>query len=401
MPEHGSKGWRRHAVAIGAATALALGTSACNGASGDSGSGVIKIGVLAPQTGSVAAEGQAMVRASELIVEQVNADGGIGGRKIELEIADDACDAQQGTQAAQKLASQGVVAVVGGFCSGASLPAQEVFKRSGNLPFVIAVSSNPELTEAGATNVVRIIGRDDQEGPVLADYVTQLGGSSRLAIMNDNTEYSRSTAEQLKKALAGSSIDIVYDDAIQPGQNDYRAALERVGAAGADTLLYTGFYPEFGILAAQWKRSGLGYKLVGGASTIDATVLDVAGTAAESDKFCLVTYATTTLIDSPAADRFRKQYVAEYDQEPGSYTVFQADGMQALVEALKADPDALDPADVAERLRQVDIVGITGEINFDDKGDRSAFPFLVVRSRDGAWAEVASYSTDEGWIASQ
>ncbi|RNL61914.1 branched-chain amino acid ABC transporter substrate-binding protein [Nocardioides marmoriginsengisoli] len=390
---------RLGALGLAVSTSL-LGLAACGSDDAGGGSGAIKVGVLAPMSGSVSADGEDMVRASKLVVEKVNADGGIDGRKIELVVADDACEAQQGTQAAQKLVTDKVVAVVGGFCSSAALPASEVFHRNGDLPFVASVSSNPKLTDAKYPGITRYIGRDDQEAPVTADYVADLLASKKVAIMNDNTEYSRAVAKSLKENIEKKgTVEIVYDDAIQPGQNDYRAALGRVARDGADTLVYTGFYPEFGILAKQWAQLKPGYRLVGGASSIDATVLTAAPDAVTLPDLSIISYPTASLIQNPQADEFRTEYKAKYDADPGQFGIFQHDAMQGLVAALKADPKKLDAKDLIKRLRDVSFEGITGDISFDDQGDRNAFPFLAVRSVDGKFAPAYSYSPDSGWAA--
>lgn len=374
-----------------------LALTACGGASGESGD--IKIGVLAPMSGSVAADGEDMVRASKLVVEEVNAEGGIDGRKIKLVVADDACEAQQGTQAAQKLVTDKVVAVVGGFCSSATLPASEVFHRSGDLPLVTSVSSNPKLTDAKYPGITRYIGRDDQEAPVTAVYIADQLKSEKVAIMNDNTEFSRSVADSLKSEIkAKGSVEMVYDDGIQPGQNDYRAALERVSRSGADTLVYTGFYPEFGILAKQWAQLQHGYRLVGGASSIDLTVLAAAPKAVTSPEFSIISYPTAGLLQGDQADKFRAAYDAKFDATPGQFGVFQYDAMQGLVKALKEDPKKLDPKDLGRRLRALTFTGVTGDISFDERGDRKAFPFLAIREGEvGKFAPIASYSPDAGW----
>lgn len=383
--------------ATGAAPA-ASGVSSDAPASGEP----ILVGVLAPTTGSVAADGEDMVRASNLVIDKVNAAGGIDGRPIELVIEDDACEAQAGTQAAEKLVASGVIAVVGGFCSSAALPASEVFNRSGGLPFLAAVSSNPKLTDAAYPGVTRYIGRDDQEGPVTAAFLKDLIGSKKLAIMNDNTEYSRSTAEQLTKNIeANGGIEIVYNDAIQPGEKDYRAALERVSQSGADTLIYTGFYPEFGTIASQWQRGEFPYALYGGASTIEASVCKLAPEAAAKDNFGMVTYPTATLLTSPAAQTFRDEYVAAYGDDPGSFGVFQADAMEGLISVLKENSAELSAQQLAPRLRALQFEGITGAISFDDKGDREAFPFLVVNADENcALKPVATFAPSGGWVAS-
>lgn len=385
------------AAALVASSSLVL--AACGSESSDDAE-PIKVGILAPTTGSVAADGEDMVRASELVVGRVNKNGGIDGRKIELVVADDACEAQAGTQAAQKLVADEVVAVVGGFCSSASLPASEIFDRNDHLPFVISVSSNPQLTEAGFPGVTRYIGRDDQEAPVAVDYVSNLLGATKVAIMNDNTEFSRSVSKTMKSAFGEQdSVEIVYDDAIQPGQNDYRAALSRVARSGADTLVYTGFYPEFAVLAAQWKSQDLDFRLVGGSSSIDASVIEGAESAAADERFSIVTYPTAALLTNDLASEFLAEYQEAYDAEPGSYGVFQADAMEGLVKALEENPDDLSPEALGKRLRAVEFEGVTGQISFDDAGDREAFPFKAVRAVDGAFSVVASFEPDGGWAS--
>ncbi|WDZ83457.1 branched-chain amino acid ABC transporter substrate-binding protein [Micromonospora cathayae] len=394
-------GLGRRAVVVTATLPL-LALAACQGAEAESGGdGPIRIGVLAPTSGSVSADGEGMVRATRLVVDKVNAEGGIGGRQIELVIADDACEAQAGTQAAQKLVNDKVVAIVGGFCSSATLPAIELFHRNGDLPFVVAVSSNPKVTDAGYPNITRYIGRDDQEAPVLTTYVIDQLKSTKLAIMNDNTEFSRSVAQNVEKNVkTAGGTQIVYNDSIQPGQNDYRAALERVRTTGADTLLYTGFYPEFGVLAKQWKSLNQPYQIVGGASSIDLSVIKSSPEAARDERFSIVSYPTASLLDNAKATAFREAYRKAYNAEPAQYDVFQYDATEGLVAALKENPDDLSTEALNKRLRALSFEGITGQISFDDRGDRKAFPFLAVRAKDDTtFGPVFQFAPDGGWAA--
>lgn len=393
----------RRLLALTAACALALTVAACGSddeesAGGTSGGEPYKIGILAPTTGSVSSDGEDMVNATKLAVEEINAAGGIDGRKVETVVADDACEAQQGVQAAQKLVQEKVIAVVGGFCSAATLPAIEVFERSGNLPFVVSVSSNPDVTDPGRKNIVRIIGRDDQEAPAEATYLRDVLKSEKVAIVHDNTEFAVSVAKQARSLIEKQGTpEIVYYDAIKPGGNDYRAMLERVKREGADTLFYTGFHPEFGPIARQWGSLGFDYRLLGGASTINQNVIKLAPKAAADEKFSIVTYPTAVLLEGEQAEKFRADYKKLSGNDPGSYGVFQYDGMQVLFEALKAAPDKTDADSLNARLREVKHSGVTGDIAFDEKGDRSAFPFLAVRSVDDSFAPSWSISPAGSW----
>jgi branched-chain amino acid transport system substrate-binding protein len=390
-------------ASIVALCALSFVVAACGGddSSGDS-SGSFKVGVLAPMSGSVASDGEDMKNASEMAIASVNADGGIDGRKVELNVADDACEAQQGVQAAEKLAQDKVVAVVGGFCSDATLPAMEVFQRDDNLPFVVSVSSNPDVTENGFENIVRIIGRDDAEAPANVAYLNDVIKSEKVAIVHDNTEFAVSVADNMKKEIEDNGgPEIVYFDAVQPGSNDYRAMLDRVEREGADTLFYTGFYPEYGPIARQWKSTNKDYNLVGGTSTINATVAELAPEAAADDKFSIVIYPTALLLQGPEAKQYRADYKKKFGNEPGPYGVFQYDAMKTLLAAIEEDPSDVSHEALNERLKGMQIEGVTGAIEFDEKGDRTAFPYLAVRSDGTDFVPVQTINDEGSWSAAE
>jgi len=147
-------------LAVGALVA-ALAVTACGSSSGSGTTGTIKIGVTGPFSGNYAAPGIDILNAAKVMATTLNKSGGINGQKVEIVSADDQCDAQVGVQAATNLLSQKVVALVGGYCSGASIPESDVLRKQGNIPFITVASSNPKFTEQGYNNVFRVILRDD------------------------------------------------------------------------------------------------------------------------------------------------------------------------------------------------------------------------------------------------
>lgn len=394
----GKRPWKAIIASIVAMFAVSVLVAACGGDDSGDSSGSFKVGILAPMSGSVASDGEDIKNASEMAIESVNAAGGIDGRKIELNVADDACEAQQGVQAAEKLVQDDVVAVVGGYCSDATLPAMEVFSRSDNLPFVVSVSSNPDVTESGFENIVRLIGRDDFEAPADVAYLNDVVGSEKVAIVHDNTEFAVSVADNMKKEIEeNGGPEIVYFDAVQPGSNDYRAVLDRVEREGADTLFYTGFYPEFGPIARQWSSLGLDYNLVGGTSTINSTVAELAPDAVTDDRFSIVTYPTALLLQGKEAKEYRADYKEKFGNDPGPYGVFQYDAMKTLIAAIKEDPSDVSHEALNERLKATELEGVTGSIKFDEKGDRTAFPYLAVRSDGTDFVPEYSVGEDGTW----
>ncbi|MBT8420759.1 MAG: branched-chain amino acid ABC transporter substrate-binding protein, partial [Gammaproteobacteria bacterium] len=130
----------------------------------------IRIAVVAPMTGAAAVFGEQMHRGAKAAVEDINKAGGVLGQQLILEVGDDACDPKQAVAVANQMVHKGVIFVAGHFCSGASIPASEVYAEEGILQ-ISPGSTNPKLTERGLDNVFRTCGRDDQQGVVVGDYI--------------------------------------------------------------------------------------------------------------------------------------------------------------------------------------------------------------------------------------
>jgi branched-chain amino acid transport system substrate-binding protein len=365
-------------MAAGAAMLLA----ACgSGTSGTSNTSPILVGITGPFTGAYADPGIAIRNAGELAISDINAAGGINGRKLQAVSEDDACDAQQGTQAAEKLLTEKIVAIVGGYCSGASIPESDILHRSGDLPFITAASSNPKFTEQGYDNVFRMVSRDDAEAPADVSFMQQFLKASKIAIMHDNTTYAKGLADSAKQAAQAAGITVTYFDAITPGQKDYTAALVKVGTGNPDVLFYTGYYPEFGLLAKEYVSLSPSYKLNGDSADVDPSVIKVAGAALLNPGITITTLPTTEFIHNAKNNKFTAEYQAKYGGAPGDYSSYEYDGMMALAQALKNDGGKTDAKSLNAAIHAVKIAdGITGSIAFDSKGDRPAPEFLAVHA---------------------
>lgn len=354
----------------------------------------IKIGVPEPMSGGLAAQGIDAVNAAKLAAKQINEKGGVLGRKLEILAIDDACDAQQGVQGMLKLINEGIMAVAGGFCSGAAIPESDVARRHGGLPFIATISSNPKFTEQGYTNVFRIAPRDDQAAAGDAAYIQQILHAHTVAILHDNTTYSKALGSFVKGDLEKDGISVVYFDALTPGANDYTSVLTKVRTYNADVLYYSGYYPEFGLLIKQWKSLGLGHAIHGGGSTWDPILIKTGGRAAEDPG---VSISTTPQGEfSPGINKISDAYRAEFGTDPGAYATWEHDGIVVLAKAI-ARAKSTDADAVNHALHEVDYQGLTGPIKFDAKGDRGALPFIALAVRDGKFIVTARYDGSQ-WI---
>jgi branched-chain amino acid transport system substrate-binding protein len=155
---------RRRLIVVGIVLAAALHTPA---AAAD-----IRIGVAGPMTGAYAWAGERYERGATLAVEDLNAKGGVLGQNVELIVGDDFCDPDQAVALGRKLVSDGVVFVVGHWCSHASIPAAKVYEKA-RILMISPSSASAKLTDEGGPNVFRVYGRDDRQGAMVADYLAE------------------------------------------------------------------------------------------------------------------------------------------------------------------------------------------------------------------------------------
>ncbi|MBE3073819.1 MAG: ABC transporter substrate-binding protein, partial [Actinobacteria bacterium] len=187
----------RKTILLGIASAVVLTTAGCGGgllSSGDSGSaaasGPIKIGMVVPISGSSAPTGAYMKNVAQLAVDEINKAGGVlKGRKLELMVEDEACDAQQAVASANKVVSAGVVVSVGGYCSGATLPTLPIFQKA-NIPMIIPAANSQELVKQGLANVFMINGTGKQQSTTALAFMKK-SGFATVALVDDNTSYSK------------------------------------------------------------------------------------------------------------------------------------------------------------------------------------------------------------------
>ena len=339
----------------------------------------IKIGVPVPLSGGNAKMGNDISQAATLAVEEWNAKGGVLGRKLEIVAFDDACDAQQSVTAAHKLVDGGVVAVAGGYCSSAAIPASAVYHDAG-VAFVADASSNPKLTDQGFENVFRVIGRDDQQGPYAAGFMMGTLKAKKIAIIHDNTLYAKGLADATKAALDGKpGVQVVFFDAVTPGEKDFSAVLTKVKSLTPDVTYYTGYYPEGGLIAKQFKDLGVPGKFMAGDANNDPTFISEAGPASEG------VYVTSTPLpqDQSSAKSFIDRYKKRWNQDPGPYSALEYDAVNVVINAIKQSGSTDRAAVIKAITATKNYQGATGAINFDKKGDRTSVLYITYIIKGG------------------
>src|SRR6188472_610144 len=216
----------------------------------------ITVGVAGPMTGQYASFGTQLKNGADAAVADINAAGGVMGKKLKLEVGDDACDPKQARAVAEKFASAKVPFVAGHYCSSSSIPASEAY-ADGNVLQITPASTNPTFTERNLWNVARVCGRDDQQGLVAADFIAKNFKGKNIAILNDKTTYGKGLADETKKALNKAGFQEKMFESYNKGDKDFTAIVSRLKRDNIDLVYVGGYHQESGLILRQMRDQGL------------------------------------------------------------------------------------------------------------------------------------------------
>lgn len=341
----------------------------------------IQIGVAGPLTGSNAAAGDQMKTGAIQAVEDLNKAGGVLGQKINLTVADDACDPKQAVSVANQMAEKKVKLVAGHYCSGSSIPASKVYLEEGILE-ISPASTNPKYTDDGGWNTFRVCGRDDQQGQVAGAYLAQHFKGQKIAILNDNSAYGKGLADETKKALNAAGVKETLFDAYTPGEKDYNAVVSRLKEAGISVIYIGGYYTEAGLIIRQAKEQGMTATLVSGDALVTKEFWNVSGPAGAGT---LMTFSP-----DPRKNAVAAKVVKEFTDkkiDPEGYVLYTYATIQIWAEAAKK-ANSTDPKKVAAMLKSGGPwPSVLGNVSFDKKGDVTAGGYVMY-----VWSPAGEYS---------
>ncbi len=363
---------KQQLLALVAALGLAVGGVTAQAAD------TVKIGLMAPLTGSWASEGQGMKKIVELLAEQQNAKGGVLGKQIEVVTEDDGGDPRTASLAAQRLTTRGVVGVVGTYGSSVTEASQAIYDEV-KLPQIANGSTAIRLTEKGFKHFFRTAPRDDEQGRMAARTIDRLG-FKKVAILHDNTSYAKGLADEANALLKGQGAEVVFFDALTPGERDYTAILTKLKGASPDVVLFTGYYPEAGLLLRQKKDMNWQVPFLGGDATNNVDLVKIAGKEA-AEGFYFLSPPQPQDLDTPDAAAFLADYQKKYNELPPSiWAMLAGDGFRVMVAGI-AGAKSTDGDKIAAYLHKdlKDYPGLSGPISFDAKGDREGEVYRVYK----------------------
>ena len=344
----------------------------------------IKFGVAGAQSGDLASYGLPTVNAAKLVIDAVNAKGGINGKKVELLIEDDVCKPEVATNSATKLVSEGVNVVLGHICSGATKAALPIYKNAGIL-VMSPSATNPELTESGEyPNFFRTIAPDDAQAKLDVDFAINKLGLKKIAVIHDKGDYGKGFAEFVKKDIDESGkAKVVLFEGVTPGAVDYSAIVQKIRRSDAQAVIFGGYHPEASKIVGMMRTKGMKTLFISDDGVKDETFVQLAGKDAEG------VYASgpRDTTKNPLAIKAIADHKKVYGTDPGAFYLNAYSATLAMVNALEK-AHSTDLAALKKVLETDKVETPVGDISFDKKGDAIGVGFSIYQVKNGKFVEV-------------
>jgi branched-chain amino acid transport system substrate-binding protein len=345
----------------------------------------IKIAVVGSITGSNPAHGEQVKRGAEMAVNDINAKGGVLGKRLDLIVADDACDPKQAVAAANDVVGKGVVFVAGHNCSSASIAASVVYNEAGVMQMTPA-STNTALTDDAAkkgwNNVFRTCGRDDAQGAFAGKYLADHYKGKRVAIVHDGTAFGKGVADQTMKAMNAAGLKQTMYEAVSQGDKDFSTLISKMKEANIDVIYYGGYPTDAGLIVRQARDQGLKAQFIGADALVTEEYWKITGPAGEGT---LMTYPPDPR-NAPAAWAVVDKFKAEgYD--PEGRTLYTYAAIQAFAQAAEK-AKSVNVDDLSKALHSMTAHTVVGPLTWDKKGDVTDSKYVFYAWKNGTYAEM-------------
>jgi branched-chain amino acid transport system substrate-binding protein len=344
---------------------------------GAQGKGTIKVATQSPLSGGQAALGEGIKLGTQLAVEQLGGNLSKQGFKVELVPFDDQAKPDVGVANAKNIiADKDILVVIGHLNSGVAIPSSEVYKEV-DLPMISPANTNEKITDRGYPSVNRVCGRDDVQGPVGAEFAAMTLKTKSVYVVHDKTTYGQGVAEAFKAEAAKKGVKVVAFEGTEEKSN-FDPIITPIKAKNPDLVYFGGIYDQGAPFFKQAREKGVKAKFLGPDGLDSSDLVKIGG------KALVGLYYTTAAAPStsPQAKKFGDDFKKKFGKNPEPYAaesyVATAIALKAI-ESTVAGGKAPTRATVAAAIRKVKYAGMTGAIEFDDKGDPKKASYYVMQ----------------------
>jgi len=333
----------------------------------------ILLGEVGSLTGSEATFGISTRNAIELAINEVNAAGGVKGRKIEVRVYDNQSKPEEAAQAANRLINQDNVLLILGEVASSNSMAMAEKAQPAKVPMISNASTNPKVTEIG-DYIFRVCFIDPFQGYVMAKFAHDNLKFNKVAVLRDlGSAYSQGLADVFERKYTEMGGKIVAGETYTKGSTDFRSQLTAIKRASPDAIYIPGYYNDIGLIARQARELGITATLMGGDGWDSEKLFELGGSAVEGSYFSNH-YSPDD--PNPRVQKFIASYKAAYGSVPDSLAALGYDAAMVAVDAIKRAP-SFDRAAIRDAIAQTkNFHGVTGSITLDEK--RNATKSAVV-----------------------
>jgi branched-chain amino acid transport system substrate-binding protein len=342
------------------------------------GKGTIKIATQSPLSGGQAALGEGIKLGTQLALEKFK--GGLTkmGFKVELVPFDDQAKPDVGVANAKNIiADKDILVVIGHLNSGVAIPSSEVYKEV-NLAMISPANTNPTITDRGYPNIYRVCGRDDVQGVVGAEFAHSTLKVKTAYVIHDKTTYGQGVAEFFKADAEKKGIKILGFEGTEEKSN-FDPIITPIKAKHPDLIYFGGIYEQAGAFFKQAREKGVKSKFLGPDGMDSSDLAKIAGKAVIGMHYTSVAGPVSVY---PQAKQFAEEYKKKFGKNPEPFAAQAYDSTAIALKALEAAAKGgkMPTRDsVTAAIRMVHHTGITGSVQFDEKGDPKKALYFVLR----------------------
>ncbi len=375
--------------------AMGLATGGCkspanSGSSQSSGNDII-VGEYGSLTGPQATFGKSTDNAIQLATDELNANGGIDGRKVKVVTQDDMSQASNAALAVQNLIDQQhAIAILGEVASSCSQAGGRVCQSKG-IPMISPSSTNPAVTAIG-DDIFRVCFIDPFQAAVVARFAHDSLGATRVAVFtNTDQDYSTGFSKNFIEAFTKMGGTIVIQKSYGGQDTDFRGSLTAIAQSKPQAILIPGYYQDVASIAKQARALGITCPLLGGDGWDSPDLVKIGGTALNGCYF-----SDHLAIDdpSPAVAKFVASYKAKYGQTPDSLAALGYDSANLLFAAMKS-AKSLSSSDIRDAVAATkNFPGITGNITINAQRNADK-PAVIIKIVNGQFTKYMAISNPD------
>ena len=344
----------------------------------------IKIGANWELTGGQATFGQSSLNGAKLALKEINAAGGVIGKKITLVVADNKSEPSESTNAITKLITQDkVVAVLGAVTSSNTLAASPV-AHANKVPFLSNTATNPKVTvENGKVKefAFRACFIDPFQGSVMANFAAKsLKVKTAAVYVDQSSDYAKGLAQVFEESFIKAGGKIVAKEAYLQKDKDFKATLTKIKASNPETIFIPGYYEEVGMIVKQARELSYTGPMIGGDGWDSPKLVEIAGKEALKNTFFSNHYAADD--KDPSVVKFVEAYKKEYNQTPDALAALGYDATLMIVDAIKRANSA-EPQKIRDALAQTKNLKVVSGVITLDANHNPVKSAVVIEVKDG------------------